>query len=143
MVTEKAEEKATKNAQMEAEKSEEIDCQMTQMEAKKSEEKATKNAQMEAEKSEEIDKMEAEKSEEIDRQMTIKKLTIRLWISRNQIPDSMKEQIFSCIKQTLEGNKDFDTEKPIHHLCDKDLLKEIKLHLCLPLLRKVSFFFFF
>jgi hypothetical protein len=87
--------------------------------------------------------MEAEKLEEIDRQMTIKKLTIRLWISRNQIPDSMKEQIFSCIKQTLEGNKDFDMEKPIHHLSDKDLLKEIKLHLCLPLLRKVSFFFFF
>jgi hypothetical protein len=95
-------------------------------------EKATKKAQM-----------EAEKSKEIDRQMTIKKLTIRLWISRNQIPDSMKEQIFSCIKQTLKGNKDFDTEKLIPHLSYKDLLKEIKLHLCLPVLRKVSFFFFF
>jgi hypothetical protein len=95
-------------------------------------EKATKKAQM-----------EVEKSEEIDRQMTIKKLAIRLWISRNQIPNSMKEQIFSCIKQTLEENKDFDTEKPIHHLSNKDLLKEIKLHLCLPLLRKVSKFFFF
>jgi hypothetical protein len=43
-------------------------------------EKATKKVQM-----------EAEKSEEIDRQMTIKKLTIWLWIFRNQIHDSMKE----------------------------------------------------
>jgi len=53
----------------------------------------------------------------------------------------MTGQIISYIKHRSEENKDFDMEKPIPQF-PNDLTKEIKRHLCLPLLRKVSLLFF-
>lgn len=79
-----------------------------------------------------------EKSEEITQNMKHKELDIKLWMSRNKLPDEMKERIISCIQHRLKENKDFDTEKPIPHLSNINLVKEIKRHLCLPLLKKVS-----
>ncbi|XP_059450245.1 cyclic nucleotide-gated ion channel 1-like [Corylus avellana] len=79
-----------------------------------------------------------EKSEEITQNMKHKELDIKLWMSRNKLPDEMKERIISCIQHRLKENKDFDTEKPIPHLSNINLVKEIKRHLCLPLLKKVQ-----
>ncbi|XP_059450223.1 cyclic nucleotide-gated ion channel 1-like [Corylus avellana] len=79
-----------------------------------------------------------EKSEEITQNMKRKELDIKLWMSRNELPDKMKKRIISCIEHRLKEKKDFDTEKPIPHLSNIDLAKEIKRHLCLPLLKEVQ-----
>jgi cyclic nucleotide gated channel len=80
-----------------------------------------------------------EKSKEIAQNMKRKKLDIKLWMSRNKLPNEMKKRI----QHKLKEKEDFDTEKPIAHLFDINLAKEIKRHLCLPLLKNVSFLFSF
>jgi hypothetical protein len=75
--------------------------------------------------------------------MKRKEIDIQLWLSRNNLRNQMKEWIISCIHDRLKERKDFDTENPIPHLSDINLAKEIKRHLCLPLLEKSEFFFFF
>jgi hypothetical protein len=93
---------------------------------------------MEAEKK----KMEAEKKEEeIRNKMIPIRFEIESWMARDHLPDNMKERIINCIQHRLEQKKDFDIEKPILHL-SKDLITEIKRHICLPLLKKVSIFCF-
>jgi hypothetical protein len=82
-------------------------------------------------------KMEAKKSEAIKRKMR----PIEFWIARNQLPSDMTGRIISYIQYRLEENKDFDMEKPIPQFPNY-LTKEIKRHLCLPLLKKVSLFSF-
>ena len=84
-----------------------------------------------------IIKMEAEKSEAMKRNMR----PVEFWIARNQLPYDMTGRIISYIQHRPEQNKDFDMEKPIPQLSNY-LTKEIKRHLCLPMLRKVSLFFF-
>ncbi|XP_059434864.1 cyclic nucleotide-gated ion channel 1-like isoform X2 [Corylus avellana] len=61
---------------------------------------------------------------------------IESWMARNHLPANMKEPIINCIRQRLKENKDLDMDKLISHL-SKDLITEIKHHLCLPLLKKV------
>jgi hypothetical protein len=84
--------------------------------------------------------MATEKSEEITENMKRKEIDIQLWLSRNNLRDQMKEGIISYIHDRLKERKDFDTENLIPHLSDINLAKEIKRHLCLPLLEKVSSF---
>ncbi|KAC2610345.1 hypothetical protein FH972_027183 [Carpinus fangiana] len=95
-------------------------------------ERAAKKAEMEAEKK----KMEARNEEEIRIKMIPIRLEIESWMARDHLPDNMKEHIINCIQHRLEQKKDFDIEKPILHL-SKDLITEIKRHICLPLLKKV------
>lgn len=83
----------------------------------------------------------AKKLEEIKHEMGLTKTKIESWMARNHLPDNMKEPIITCIRHKLEENKDFDMEKLISHI-SKDLITEIKHHLCLPLLKKVRLFFF-
>ncbi|KAE8037506.1 hypothetical protein FH972_010092 [Carpinus fangiana] len=94
-------------------------------------ERAAKKAEMEAEKVAEK-KME----EEIRIKMIPVRLEIESWMARDHLHDNVKERIINCIQHRLEQNKDFDIEKPIIHL-SKDLIIEIKRHICLPLLKKV------
>ncbi|KAE8077870.1 hypothetical protein FH972_016389 [Carpinus fangiana] len=61
---------------------------------------------------------------------------IESWVTINELPCDMKEQIINCIQEKLEETKDFDIEKLFSHL-SKDLITEIKHRLCLPLLKKV------
>ncbi|XP_040987634.1 cyclic nucleotide-gated ion channel 1-like [Juglans microcarpa x Juglans regia] len=61
------------------------------------------------------------------------------WISINQLPDHMKQEIMSCIRQKLGKKEDIDTENPFPHL-PKHLSTEIRRHLCLPQLKKVPMF---
>jgi hypothetical protein len=103
--------------------------------------RATKKAEMEVEKVAEKKKMEARKEEEIRIKMIPIRLEIESWMARDHLPDNKKEQIINCIQHRLEQNKDFDIEKSILHL-SKDLIIEIKRHICLPLLKKVSIFCF-
>jgi hypothetical protein len=77
--------------------------------------------------------------------MGLIRIKVESWMARNRLPHKMKEPIISCIRQRLKENKDFDMDKLISHL-SKDLVTEIKYHLCLPLLQRVSLsfsFFFF
>jgi hypothetical protein len=84
----------------------------------------------------------AKKLEEIEREIRLIRTKVKFWMARNCLPHKMKEPIINCIQQRLKENKDFDMDKLISHL-SKDLVIEIKHHLCLPLLQIVSFFFFF
>ncbi|XP_040987635.1 cyclic nucleotide-gated ion channel 1-like [Juglans microcarpa x Juglans regia] len=61
------------------------------------------------------------------------------WISKNQLPDHMKKEIMSCIRQKLGKKEDIDTVNPFLHL-PKHLSAEIRRHLCLPQLKKVPMF---
>ncbi|KAE8077326.1 hypothetical protein FH972_015898 [Carpinus fangiana] len=79
-----------------------------------------------------------QKSEEITQNLKHKESDIKLWMSKNKLPDEMKKRIISCIQHRLKEKKDFDTERPIPHLSNISLAKEIKRHLCLPLLQKVQ-----
>lgn len=59
------------------------------------------------------------------------------WISRNQLPDHIRQEFKSCIRQKLEKKDDIDTENPFPHLPEL-LSTKIKRHLCLPQLKQVS-----
>ena len=84
--------------------------------------------------------MKAEKTKKIKRKMISIKSEIKSWVDANQLPCDMEERIINCIQHRLEKKKDFDIEKPILHF-SKDLITEIKRHLCLPLLKEVSHFY--
>jgi hypothetical protein len=94
--------------------------------------------QMITEKAAKKVEMEAEKRKEIRRKMGPIKSKIESWMATNQLPDEMAKGIINCIQHRLEENKDFDLEKPIIQYLSEDLITEIKHHLCLPQLKKVS-----
>ncbi|KAG2679298.1 hypothetical protein I3760_11G045500 [Carya illinoinensis] len=71
--------------------------------------------------------------------MKAKEKNAEEWISKNELPDHMKQEIMSCIRQKLRKKEDIDTENPFPHL-PKHLSTEIRRHLCLPLLKKVPMF---
>ncbi|KAG7973658.1 hypothetical protein I3843_06G008000 [Carya illinoinensis] len=71
--------------------------------------------------------------------MKSKLRSIECWISTIGLPDQLKKMIMSYVTPILEDqNKHIDTENPFPHL-PTTLRRLIKLHLCLPLLRRVSF----
>ncbi|KAL4594930.1 hypothetical protein ACB092_12G054900 [Castanea dentata] len=61
---------------------------------------------------------------------------VELWINKNKLPLSIKDEIISNMAHILDGNKEFDAEKPLLHL-SRELRRKIKLHLCKPILRKM------
>ncbi|KAG2709681.1 hypothetical protein I3760_05G252500, partial [Carya illinoinensis] len=77
-----------------------------------------------------------ERTEEIIQKMKSKERDIELWISRNGLNDDIKREIMANIRQVLEHNIDVDAKNPLPHL-PAELTREIKCHLCLPLLKKV------
>ncbi|KAG6670641.1 hypothetical protein I3843_Q049200 [Carya illinoinensis] len=72
--------------------------------------------------------------------MKSKLRSIECWISTIGLPDQLKKMIMSYVTPILEDqNKHIDTENPFPHL-PTTLRRLIKLHLCLPLLRRVPIF---
>ncbi|KAE8077862.1 hypothetical protein FH972_016381 [Carpinus fangiana] len=61
---------------------------------------------------------------------------IELWIFRNQLPGSIKEEIMPIIQHMLEEKKDVDVQNILSHL-PIELGRKIKRYICLPMLRKV------
>ncbi|XP_041010066.1 cyclic nucleotide-gated ion channel 1-like isoform X2 [Juglans microcarpa x Juglans regia] len=78
-----------------------------------------------------------ERREEIIQKMKSKERDIELWISRNGLNDNLKREIMANIQRVLDHNIDVDAKNPLPRL-PKELTREIKCHLCLPLLKKVS-----
>ncbi|XP_041015011.1 cyclic nucleotide-gated ion channel 1-like [Juglans microcarpa x Juglans regia] len=69
--------------------------------------------------------------------MRTKLRSIECWISTIGLPDQLKQMIMTYVTPILEDqNKHIDTENPFPHL-PTALGRLIKLHLCLPLLRRV------
>ncbi|XP_041015398.1 cyclic nucleotide-gated ion channel 1-like isoform X2 [Juglans microcarpa x Juglans regia] len=69
-----------------------------------------------------------------------KSRSIESWISTIGLSDQLKQIIMSYVTPILEDqNKHIDTENPFSHL-PTTLRRLIKLHLCLPLLRRVPIF---
>ncbi|XP_042984344.1 cyclic nucleotide-gated ion channel 1-like [Carya illinoinensis] len=72
--------------------------------------------------------------------MKSKLRSIECWISTIGLPDQLKKMIMSYVTPILEDqNKHIDTENPFPHL-PTTLRRLIKLHLCLPRLRRVPIF---
>jgi hypothetical protein len=69
--------------------------------------------------------------------MGLIKTEIESWMATNQFSNDMKAQIITCVRQKLEENKDFDMERPFSYI-SKELMTKMRIHLCLPLLKKVS-----
>ncbi|XP_042964710.1 cyclic nucleotide-gated ion channel 1-like [Carya illinoinensis] len=66
--------------------------------------------------------------------------SIENWISKlGQLPDDLKNMIMDNVTRILEDqNNAFDTENPFPYLSE-EIRRRIKINLCLPLLRRVSF----
>ncbi|XP_041015499.1 cyclic nucleotide-gated ion channel 1-like [Juglans microcarpa x Juglans regia] len=80
------------------------------------------------------------KSKQNNKIMKTKLRSIECWISTIGLPDELKQMIMSHVTPILEDqNKHIDTENPFPHL-PTILRRSIKLHLCLPLLRRVPIF---
>lgn len=78
------------------------------------------------------------RSEKLRRKMKMKDLDIELWLSKNGLPKEMKTVIMENLLRKLEENKDVHVENmlsilPLEHK------NNIKYHLCLAILKKVSY----
>ena len=78
-----------------------------------------------------------ERSEEIIKNMRVKEREIELWIFRNQLPSSIKEEIMPIVQHMLEEKKDVDVQNLLSHL-PIELGRKIKRYICLPMLKQVS-----
>lgn len=75
------------------------------------------------------------RSEEIRRKMTLKEIDIELWISKNDLPQNINEEIMHNVKEILEADKDASVESLLLNVRKKS---NIKRHLCLEMLKRVS-----
>lgn len=75
------------------------------------------------------------RSEEIRRNMTLKEIDIELWISKNDLPQNINEEIMQSVKDILEGDKDANVESLLLNVRKKS---NIKRHLCFDMLKRVS-----
>lgn len=75
------------------------------------------------------------RSEEIRRKMSLKEIDIELWISKNDLPQNINEEIMQSVKDILEGDKDANVESLLLNVRKKS---NIKRHLCLDMLKRVS-----
>lgn len=75
------------------------------------------------------------RSEEIRRKMILKEIDIELWISKNDLPQNINEEIMQSVKDILEGDKDANVESLLLNVRKKS---NIKRHLCLDMLKRVS-----
>ncbi|XP_059428823.1 cyclic nucleotide-gated ion channel 1-like [Corylus avellana] len=77
-----------------------------------------------------------ERSEEIIKNMRVKEREMELWIFRNQLPSTIKEEIMSIVQHMLEEKKDVDVQNLLSHL-PIELGRKIKRYICLPMLKQV------
>ena len=67
--------------------------------------------------------------------MTLKEIDIELWISKNDLPQNINEEIMHNVKEILEADKDASVESLLLKVRKKS---NIKRHLCLEMLKRVS-----
>jgi hypothetical protein len=79
-----------------------------------------------------------ERSEEIIKSMRFKEREIDLWISRNDLFSSMKQEIMPIVQRMLEEKKDVDVQSLLSTHLPIELGRKIKRYICLPMLKKVS-----
>lgn len=83
-----------------------------------------------------------------EEEMRIKKRDAELWMSHRMLPDELRERVRRYEQYKWQENRGVDEECLIRNL-PKDLKRDIKRHLCLSLLKRVSsnnsttFFFIF
>lgn len=82
-------------------------------------------------------KFAATRSEEKKQQQIMKELNGQLWIDKNDIPSQLKPIIMMHVQCRLQDNKDVHLEN-ILSILPLEHRKSIKLHLGLPILKKVS-----
>ncbi|XP_062119872.1 cyclic nucleotide-gated ion channel 1-like [Humulus lupulus] len=64
---------------------------------------------------------------------------VELWISKNEIPQDIKQKIMKYVQFRLQEGKDVDIQHLLHTL-PPTLGMSIKRHICFPLLKKVPLF---
>lgn len=69
--------------------------------------------------------------------MTLKEIDIELWISKNDLPQNINEEIMHNVKEILEADKDASVESLLLKVRKKS---NIKRHLCLEMLKRVPKF---
>lgn len=72
-------------------------------------------------------------------EMRVKRRDAEQWMSHRLLPDSLKERIRRYEQYKWQETRGVDEENLVHNL-PKDLRRDIKRHLCLDLLKRVSFF---
>lgn len=83
-------------------------------------------------------KLAATRSEEKRQQTRMKERKAELWILRNGIPKDLKPIIMQHTRYRLQDNKEIDVETLLS-LLPLEHRKAVKEHLCLDVLKKVSF----
>ncbi|KAB2598800.1 cyclic nucleotide-gated ion channel 1-like [Pyrus ussuriensis x Pyrus communis] len=82
--------------------------------------------------------MEATKTEELREKIKLKKLDVRTWMSRNEIPDDMKEEILRSIKRKLKRHIDADLHHFLFYILPVNIRTSLKHFLCMKTLKKVK-----
>ena len=72
--------------------------------------------------------------------MRVKRRDAETWMAHRMLPENIRERIRRYEHYKWQENRGVDEEALIHNL-PKDLIRDIKLHLCLDLLKKVSISF--
>lgn len=70
--------------------------------------------------------------------MRVKRRDAEQWMSHRLLPDSLRERIRRYDQYKWQETRGVDEDRLIHDL-PKDLRRDIKRHLCLDLLMRVSF----
>jgi cyclic nucleotide gated channel len=71
-------------------------------------------------------------------EMRVKRRDAEQWMSHRLLPDSLRERIRRYDQYKWQETRGVDEDSLIHDL-PKDLRRDIKRHLCLDLLMRVSF----
>lgn len=69
--------------------------------------------------------------------MRVKRRDAERWMSHRMLPDNLKQRIRRYEQYKWQENRGVEEETLIHNL-PKDLRRDIKRHLCLALVKKVS-----
>ena len=78
--------------------------------------------------------LENEKSKEA---MKAKERDIEMWMNSKELPLNIMRRVMPHVRRMIEEKKDIDERNPLPHL-PIEFAKEIKRHICWPLLKRVS-----
>jgi cyclic nucleotide gated channel len=82
--------------------------------------------------------MEAEKSEEIRRKIKSKEQDIDVWMDKNCLPDNLRKEIKTNIREKLEKDMNAGLEN-LFDILPSATIKSLKRTLCMSRLEKVWF----
>ena len=81
--------------------------------------------------------LETTRSEELEEKMKLKERDLELWMSHRLLPENLRKRIRRYEQYKWQKTRGVDEENVICNL-PKDLRRDVKRHLCLALLRRVS-----